>query len=191
MRRFLGGAWRGIWDFEVSATLAGHIDLTTYWRILFFHAVRAVEPSQRHASIALCSTHPPNPRLLFNRPTVFTPTFTPHTLLHSVPYPLYHLPVSPPTTDSLLRVPLLNHRTSDAPPPTPDRTRHVLTSPPDIYPQRILEQVWSILPFVALELPRLPRGKDRNDAVPVIRFELLRGVDQDEAKWSLGVDRGK
>ena len=39
-----------------------------------------------------------------------------------------------------------------------------------------------VLPLIAAELPCLARGKDGHDAVPVIGFELLRGVDEDEAE---------
>ena len=39
-----------------------------------------------------------------------------------------------------------------------------------------------VLPLILAELPSLARGKDGHDAVPVIGFELLRGVDEDEAE---------
>lgn len=45
-----------------------------------------------------------------------------------------------------------------------------------------------VLPFVAAELPCLARGENGNDAVPVVRFELLRGVDEDEAESTRRVD---
>lgn len=45
-----------------------------------------------------------------------------------------------------------------------------------------------VLPFVAAELPCLARGKDGHDAVPVVGFELLRGVDEDEAESTRRVD---
>lgn len=45
-----------------------------------------------------------------------------------------------------------------------------------------------VLPFIAAELPCLTRGEDGHDAVPVVGFELLRGVDEDEAESAGGVD---
>lgn len=45
-----------------------------------------------------------------------------------------------------------------------------------------------VLPFIAAELPCLTRGEDGNDAVPVVGFELLRGVDEDEAESARRVD---
>lgn len=45
-----------------------------------------------------------------------------------------------------------------------------------------------VLPFIAAELPCLTRGEDGHDAVPVVGFELLRGVDEDEAESARRVD---
>ena len=39
-----------------------------------------------------------------------------------------------------------------------------------------------VLPLIAAELPSLSRGKDGHDAVPVIGFGLLRGVDEDAGR---------
>ena len=39
-----------------------------------------------------------------------------------------------------------------------------------------------VLPLILAELPSLARGKDGHDAVPVIGFELLRGVDEDAGR---------
>lgn len=48
-----------------------------------------------------------------------------------------------------------------------------------------------MLPLVALELPRLARGEDGDHAVPVVRLELLRRVNKDEAERAVGVDSGE
>lgn len=45
-----------------------------------------------------------------------------------------------------------------------------------------------VLPFIAAELPCLARGEDGHDAVPIVGFELLRGVDEDEAESAGRVD---
>lgn len=41
-------------------------------------------------------------------------------------------------------------------------------------------------PFVSPELPCLARREDSNDAGPVVRFELVWAVDEDEAEGSTG-----
>ena len=43
------------------------------------------------------------------------------------------------------------------------------------------EQLGRLLPLVALKLPGLARGKDGDDARPVVRLELVGRVDEDEA----------
>ena len=48
-----------------------------------------------------------------------------------------------------------------------------------------------LLPLIALELPYLAGSEDSNDTGPVLRFKLLGGVDNNEADWSCGIDRGK
>lgn len=45
-----------------------------------------------------------------------------------------------------------------------------------------------VLPFIAAELPCLARGEDGHDAAPVVGFELLRGVHEDEAESAGRVD---
>ena len=47
------------------------------------------------------------------------------------------------------------------------------------------------LPLVGFELPCLPRCEDGDDAGPVVRLELLWGVNQDESEGALGVDGGE
>jgi len=123
-----------------------------------------------------------------HRPSILTPSSTPHTLLNPIPYPLHNLSIPPPPTNPLLRIPLFDLRARHASPPTLNRTRYVLAPPSHIDTQSILEQVRRILPLVALELPRLPRRKDSNDAIPVVGLELLGGINQDEAKLFLCVD---
>lgn len=48
------------------------------------------------------------------------------------------------------------------------------------------EQFLWLPPFIAAELPDLARGEDGDDAVPVVRFELVGGVDEDEAEGAGG-----
>lgn len=126
-----------------------------------------------------------------HRSTILAPPFTPHALLYPIPNPLHDLPIPPPSRRALLWIPLLDLRARDTPAPPPDRLRHILAPPSDIDPQGVLEQIRRVLPLVALELPRLTRGEDAHDAIPVVRFELLGGVDQDEAEGPLRVEGGE
>lgn len=52
----------------------------------------------------------------------------------------------------------------------------------------MLEQLHRIIPLVVLKLPRLARRQHRDDAIPVIGFELLGGIDEDEAERAVGID---
>lgn len=85
-------------------------------------------------------------------------------------------------------IPLLDLRARDAPTPTPDGGGDVFGAPADVDAEHVAEQFGRGLPLVATELPRLARGEDGHDAAPIVGFELLRGVNEDEAKGSCGVD---
>lgn len=141
-------------------------------------------PPPRH----LPQHHPTSPP---HRPPILTPPPPPHTLLNPIPNPLHNLPIPPPPRDPQLRIPLLHPHGRNPPPPPPHRRRHLLPPPPYINAQRIPKQLGRMLPLVALELPGLPRGKDGDDAGPVVGFELLGGVDDDEAEGAGGVDGGE
>ncbi len=121
-------------------------------------------------------------------PSFLSPTFHPHALFHSIPNALDHLPIPPPALHAHMIVPLLNLRRRDPSPPPLHRGRHILAPPAYVDALRVLEQLGRALPLVALELPRLARGEDRHHPTPVVRFELLRRVDQDESQRSLRVD---
>lgn len=52
----------------------------------------------------------------------------------------------------------------------------------------MLKQLHGSIPLVILKLPRLACCEHRDDSIPVIGFELLGGVDEDEAERAVGVD---
>ena len=88
-------------------------------------------------------------------------------------------------------MPFVDTDADHAPSPSLHAGRHFLASPADVYTQRMFKQIRWIAPLVALELPRLTRGEDCNDAVPVVWLELLWGVDEDESERAVGVDGGE
>lgn len=49
------------------------------------------------------------------------------------------------------------------------------------------KQITRVLPLITLKLPRLARREDRDDALPVVRLELVGRVDEDEAEGALRV----
>lgn len=126
--------------------------------------------------------------LLFQWPAFFVPASTPHALLNPIPYTLHNLPIPPSSTSPLLRVPLLHLGARYASPPALDGPRDVFSPPANVDTQGVLEQIGRILPFVTLELPSLTCREDGNHTVPVIRFELLGSVDEDEAEGALIVN---
>lgn len=89
-----------------------------------------------------------------------------------------------------MRIPLLYLCGRDASAPASDRSGDELAAPADVDAQDVAEEVRWILPLVAFELPGLAGGEDGYDAAPVVGFELLWGVDEDEAEGALGVDAG-
>lgn len=74
--------------------------------------------------------------------------------------------------------------------PAADVIRGLVTTPAKVYTQGMLKEVTGVAPLVVLELPCLSRGKDRNDAVPVLGLELLGAFDENETHRSVGVDGG-
>lgn len=54
----------------------------------------------------------------------------------------------------------------------------------------MLEELIGVAPLVILKLPRLARGENADDAVPVLRLELLGTLDEDEAQGPRRVDVG-
>lgn len=88
-------------------------------------------------------------------------------------------------------VPLLDLGAADPAAPAADRGGDILPPPADVDAEHVSEQLGRRLPFVAAELPRLPRGKDSHDPAPVIGFKLLWGVDEDKAQRSRGVNGGQ
>ena len=160
------------------------------------YIARVELPKASHNQDALLSLHmkkifrrPYLPTFLSaTRPTLFSPSFAPHTLLYPRPYPLYDFPIPPSPLHTETRIPLLHLGAHNAPPPALHRAWYVLSSPTNINTERMPKQVWCILPFVALELPRLPCSKYCNYTVPVIGLELLWGVNEDEAQGTVCVD---
>ena len=88
----------------------------------------------------------------------------------------------------MLLIPLLDLRADDASSPSLDCTGYIIAFPADIDTESVLEQFRCGLPFVAFELPGLTRCEDGHDAVPVVGFELLGGVDEDESERALRID---
>lgn len=85
-------------------------------------------------------------------------------------------------------IPLIHRHSRNSPAPSLDRSREIFSSPADIDAHDLPKEFRWVLPFIAAELPCLARGEDGHDAVPIVRFELLRGVDEDEAESAGRVD---
>ena len=83
-------------------------------------------------------------------------------------------------------IPTLNLEPPYAIPPTLDVRWHRCTLFSHIYTQHMREQFLGLAPFVPSKLPCLPCSKHGDDAGPVVGFELLGGIDDDEAVWFLG-----
>lgn len=126
-----------------------------------------------------------------SRPAFFPPPLGPHTLLNSIPDPLHHLPIPPPTLHAQVRVPFLDLGAADPAAPAAHRGGDVFPPPADVDAEHVPEQFGRGLPLVAAELPRLARRKDSHDPAPVVGLELLRRVDEDEPQRSGGIDGGQ
>lgn len=87
-----------------------------------------------------------------------------------------------------MSIPLINRHSRNSSPPSLDRSREILSSPAHIDAHDMPKEFSWVLPFVAAELPCLARGKNGHDAIPVVGFELLRGIDEDEAESARRVD---
>lgn len=88
-------------------------------------------------------------------------------------------------------IPFLDLGGGDATAPAADGAGDMLAAPANVDAQDVAEEVRGVLPLVALELPGLAGGEDGDEAAPVVRFELLRRVDEDEAQRALRVDAGQ
>ena len=115
------------------------------------------------------------------------PSSPPHALLNSPPDSLDNLPIPPPPL--LATRPLVHlcaeHTTSQV----LNRLRRILALPPDIHTRVVTKQLGRIGVFVALELPRLARSKDGDNARPVCGLEAGRAVDEDECDGLRGDGR--
>lgn len=63
-----------------------------------------------------------------------------------------------------------------------------IAAPADVDARDVAEEVVGVGPPVLLELPWLARREDGHDAVPVLLFELLGALDQDEAHRAVRVN---
>ena len=109
--------------------------------------------------------------------SILTPSRPPHALLHLIPNPLDDLPIPPAPIRTLLRIPLFHPRAHHPSPPSLDTARDFIAPPPDVDTESVPKQFRCALPLVRFELPRLPCGEDGDDAGPIVRFELLWGID--------------
>lgn len=130
---------------------------------------------QRGRPTALCCSQARGSPL--RRPSVLSPPCPAHTLLHLIPDPLDNFSIPPPPIGALLRIPLFHPGAQHPSSPPLDTGWHLISPPPHIDTQSMLEQFRCSLPLVRFKLPRLACGEDCDDAGPVVRFELLRGVD--------------
>jgi hypothetical protein len=116
------------------------------------------------------------------------PSPSPHALLDGRPNTLHHLTITPPSLVALAGIPFLNLHALDHSAPPLDCIRHLLSSPADVDAQRVRKQLGRVGPFVTLKLPRLARREYGDNPLPIIRLELIWGVDEDEAQRALRVD---
>jgi len=110
-----------------------------------------------------------------------------HPLLDRGPDALDDLavPPAPSAVHATLLIPPLDCEALDAAAPALDLARDVLPAPADVDARGVFEQLRRRGPLVRLELPGLPRREDGHEALPVVRLEVGRGVDEDEARWLL------
>ena len=123
-----------------------------------------------------------------SRTPFFPPPLGAHALLYAIPNALDDLTVAPAALHAHMGVPLLDLGGSDAAAPAAHGGRHVVATPAEVDAQQVPEQLGWALPLVPAELPRLARGEDGHHPTPVVRFELLRRVHEDEAQRARWVD---
>lgn len=126
------------------------------------------------------------------RRRILPPPLGPHALLDFPPDLLNYLPVPPAARVGAWQVPippiLVNQARLDAVAEPLHRLGRLVAAEAQIDARHVSEQLGRVAPPVVLELPGLARGEDGHDAVPVLGFELLRALDEDEAHRTRGVN---
>lgn len=119
--------------------------------------------------------------------TLLAPSLGPHTRFYSGPQPLYNLAISPASLFTLPRIPKVQLCRLDTTTPPRHGPGNLLALPADVDTQGMRKQLLRRLPFIAFELPRLACGENGDDSLPIIWFELVCRVDEDEAHGA-GID---
>lgn len=134
----------------------------------------------REHACTIYTKHPRNVRSF----RTSTPTSQLHSLLNSRPNTLDDLAIPPPSrtiNTTALLVPAFDSEALHTAAPAFHFPRNILASPADVDASRVLEQLRRGRPFIRFELPGLARGEDSHETVPVVRAEVGRAVDEDEA----------
>lgn len=72
--------------------------------------------------------------------------------------------------------------------PIADGLGRLVRSPTNVDAENVAEQLGRVAPLIVLELPALAGGEDGNYTIPVLGFELLRALDENEPHRSIRVD---
>ena len=132
---------------------------------------------------------PPNLRWSSCWTSISPPALISHIILYSLPNPLHNLPIPPSASRPRPGTPFLYLRAQYSSPPSPNRLRHRIPSPPYIHTQCVPKQLSWCLPLVALELPYLSRSKNCHDAGPILGLKLLGRINDDETNGARGIYR--
>lgn len=120
----------------------------------------------------------------------YVPSLASHIVLNPLPDPFHNLSIPPSACGARSNIVLVDLCRQHCSPPSPDGVWRMVSPPPDIDTQSMLEELIRLLPLVALELPYLARSEDSHHPRPILRLELFRCIHDDEADGARGIDGG-